>query len=472
MRDMKMTTCVIPISIMIISLLFSCIVIGFDQGMQRIMAVQFFAILLVGLVAVYRTRKGKISTPFLVYLIGFSFFIGGRFIGALLGGSFTDYVFTFDFGYYYHLSPSDQLKLFTIICLSLIATFWGYLSAGHKDSKFLERSQAQVLSMSTHIQFFEGLTIILGMLYLWQIILSIQRVSALGYMTLYLDVTTEQARSELLVRALFESMVAVTYAIYRRTGKLSKLSCVVFLLFIVSNLLSILTGGRSHFITVILVVLMVVFRNRRFTPKTVVFICLGALGLVTLTNHLTSMTRFTTVGPSPLDGLVKTLNGQGLTLMLFDLSTKVDPLDYPINAIIRLFIPGWQMVASFFDPSLKQEDLYLSSFLMKKFSPNEYAMGYGYGWSVLSDFYVMSLGSKVVFLLLNFGLGRFLFRIEDGTGKSLFREGLFVVVSLSLFTLSRSSYTEMVMSMLVYCAVYLFFRFLTKRRSYESIARY
>ena len=109
---------------------------------------------------------------------------------------------------------------------------------------------------------------------------------------------------------------------------------------------------------------------------------------------------------------------------------------------------------------------------MKKFSPTEYAMGYGFGWSVLSDFYVISLGSKVVFYLLNFGLGRFLFRIEDGASKSLFREGLFVVVSLSLFTLPRSSYTEMVMSMIIYSIVYLFFRLLTKRNSYESTARY
>lgn len=470
MRDIKLTTCAIPISIMIISLLFSYMIIGLSPGMEWIMAVQFFAILLIGLVAVYKKRKGKISTPFLVYLVGFSLFIGGRFIGALLGGSFTDSVFTFDFGYCYHLSQNDQLKLFIIVCLSLIATFWGYLSAGRKDTKFPYTSQRQKLSRN--IRFFEVLTVILGVLYLWQTISSIQRVSALGYMTLYLDVTTYQARSELLVRALFESMVAITYGLHRQTGKLSKLTYAIFLLFILSNLLSILTGARGRFITVVLVTLMVLYRNRRFTPKTVVFICLGAFGLVTLTNYLTSITRFSTVGSSPLDGLVATLNGQGFTLMLFDLSTKVKPLDYPINAIIRLFIPGWQIVASFFDSSLKQEDLYLSQFLMNKFSPNEYAMGYGFGWSVLSDFYVIALGSKVVFLLLNFGLGRFLFRIEDGASKSLFGEGLFVVVSLSLFTLSRSSYTEMVMSMLVYCAVYLFFRLLTKRRSYESIARY
>lgn len=470
MRDMKLTTCAIPISIMVISLLLSYIIIGIGPGMEWIMAVQFFAILFIGLVAVYKKRQGKISTPLLLYLVGFSLFIGGRFIGALLGGSFSEDAFTFDFGYYYRLLPSGQLKLFTFVCLALIATFWGYLSAGRKGTKFPYMSQKQKLSRN--IQLFEVLTIILGVIYLWQTILSVQRVSALGYMTLYLDVTTYQARSELLVRALFESMVAITYGLHRQTGKLSKLTYAIFFLFVLSNLLSILTGARGHFITVILVTLMVLYRNRRFTPKTVVFICLGALGLVTLTNYLTTATRFSTVSSSPLEGLVATLNGQGFTLMLFDLSTKVEPLDYPINAIIRLFIPGWQMVASFFDPSLKQEDLYLSSFLMKKFSPNEYAMGYGYGWSVLSDFYVISLGSKVVFLLLNFGLGRFLFKIEDGASKSLFREGLFVVVSLSLFTLSRSSYTEMVMSMLVYCAVYLFFRFLTKRRSYESIARY
>lgn len=470
MRDMKLITCAIPISIMIIALLFSYMIIGLGPGMEWIMAVQFFAILLIGLVAVYKKRQGKISTPFLLYLVGFSLFIGGRFVGALLGGSFSEDAFTFDFGYYYCLLPSGQLKLFTFVCLALIATFWGYLSAGQRGSKFNKRSRDQEFSKPT--KFFEILTIILGVIYLWQTILLVQKVYALGYMTLYLDVTTSQARSELLVRALFESMVAITYGLHRQTGKLSNLTYAIFLLFILSNLLSILTGARGRFITVVLVTLMVLYRNRRFTPKTVVFICLGALVLVTLTNYLTSITRFSTVGSSPLDGLVATLNGQGFTLMLFDLSTKVEPLDYPINAIIRLFIPGWQIVASFFDSSLKQEDLYLSQFLMNKFSPTEYAMGYGFGWSVLSDFYVIAFGSKVVFLLLNFGLGRFLFRIEDGASKSLFGEGLFVVVSLSLFTLSRSSYTEMVMSMLVYCAVYLFFRLLTKRRSYESIARY
>lgn len=465
---MKMTTSTIPILTMAISLTLSYIVIGLRPGMQWIMAVQFFVILLIGLIAIYKKREGKISSPFLVYLVGFSFFIGGRFLGAFLSGTFSDDIFTFDFGYWYHLSQNDQLRLFIIVCLSLIATFWGYLSSKHRSITFPKVSQKQQLSK--RIKFFEIVTIFLGLFYLSQIILSVQRVSALGYMTLYLDVTTGQARSELLIRTLFESSVAITYALHRQTGKLSKLSYVIFVLFLLSNLLSILTGGRSHFITVILVTLMIVYRNRRFTPKTVVFVCLGVLGLVTLTNYLTTATRFSTVGTSPLNGLVATLNGQGFTLMLFDLSTKIDPLDYPINAIIRLFIPGWQIIVSFFDPSLKQEDLYLSQFLMKKYSPDEYAMGYGYGWSVLSDFYVISFGSKIVFFLLNFGLGRFLFRIEDGASKSLFREGLFVVVSLSLFTLTRSSYTELVMSMLIYCIVYLFYRTLTNRKSHESIA--
>lgn len=470
MRDKKKATCAIPITIMVISLLFSFIIIDLSTDMRWIMAVQFFTILMIGLVAVYRKRQGKISTPLLLYLVGFSLFLGGRFIGALLGGTFSDDAFTFDFGYYYRLTKSGQLRLFAVVCLSLIATFWGYLSASQSGSRVYVRSQDH--ERSRRIKYFEILTIMLGLIYLWQTILSIRRVSALGYMSLYLDVTTEQVRSGLLVKALFESMVAITYGLTRRTGKLSKLTYVIFLLFVLSNLLSILTGGRGHFITAILVTLMVIYRSRRFTPKAVAFICLGALGLVTLTNYLTSITRFSTIGSSPLDGLVATLNGQGFTLMLFDLSTKVEPLDYPINAIIRLFFPGWQIIASFFDPSLKQEDLYLSQFLMKKFSPTEYAMGYGFGWSVLSDFYVISLGSKVVFYLLNFGLGRFLFRIEDGASKSLFREGLFVVVSLSLFTLPRSSYTEMVMSMIIYSIVYLFFRLLTKRNSYESTARY
>lgn len=426
-----------------------------NTNLWIIMSLSYTVILMIGLWFTMRISSKSIISVFTIYIFGFTFFLGGRFLAYPLMGNYNS-LFTFDFGIWYSLDNDQQISLFTVICLSLITTFCGYYLSILKKShrKFSNNSHYELNKNFSHL--FYWITLALAFFDLITTIGQIRQVQSYGYMSLYRDASIDSARTFLLVRTILDIAVCflISSASHNEPG-LKRLYHIILVIYVTSGLIGILTGGRGGFITMLFFVLWLNRNALQFNLKNILLFIFGIVGLVLLTNFLTVSTRFTSNQGGLIDTIGSTLRTQGISLMVFDLSTKVDPLDYPIHAKMKVLIPGWQIIAPIIDSSVKPYELSLDSFLIHKMSPETYYAGFGYGWSVLSDFYIFSFGYYSLFLIFNLLWGYFMGSIERRSNSSTLYKGLNALLALNVFVLPRGSFSVITASVALYLVFFL-----------------
>ena len=399
------------------------------------------------------------------FLLGFLLFFLGRMIAVLFNRNIGSSLFCIDFIFDYCEEGDGVLYLVFIINLILISfasAFVFSFNTGRHSSKSTIVIDCKHVSKNKFFVIY-----LIGLLSLISVIFSTLDTVYLainsGYMALYAN----QAESYtppffLLVSTISIASMAVIYSVREQFRPIY--FKFIFSIFILSMLLSVLTGSRSSFISGILLIVWHFYKNKSISF--IRYLAISAAGLI-LIYFLDTIAALSGARPHDANGsflktLSETFYNQGITLMVFNSSINVE--SYPVLGYLKTLFPGVQVLFSQFGVT-ERYDFDWSSFMTYHENSEAYAAGFGLGWSIFSDFYVLSFGFLPIFCLLVFLLGKFVITVNNT--ESQFRIGLLFICILSFFSIVRSSISPLIFTIIIYLIFSLYIRTLYfKRKSW------
>lgn len=208
---------------------------------------------------------------------------------------------------------------------------------------------------------------------------------------------------------------------------------IFFSVLILGMAATIMTGARYGFVSALALLVWVYFRGKNINFIRFSIFLLVLMLVPYFINLLLGLTTRSAYEGSVKGFVADLFYTQGITLMVFDLSTKVD--GYPIHGYLKTIFPGLQIVVSKIAEIYPFESSF-PHYLTYKVSPALYADGYGFGWSLLSDMKVFGV-IYPVFFVFSYLWGQLLRRM-DGP-RSLFMMGVSFCFAVQIFAISRTS---------------------------------
>lgn len=389
----------------------------------------------------------------IVYLMGFSLFICGRYIYGLFG----DWdIYCFDFGYNYCLNESERIKTNFLINFSLVFFVFGFLFNSKKIGKFLQKKEEAYINYKVLV-FITVICFLTGFINLYFQLEAVLKAISGGYITLYEGQTEAyETPFSLIVSTIFLATLSIVYSVNKKIKPIYFYALIF--IFIFGQSLGILTGARASFITALVVLVWIFLGSEKVNLKKIILI-LSILAIIPFVNYLASISgaRVVSSGGSISDKiLTEVFYSQGISMMVFSLSTL--ETSYPLLAYLKVIFPGIQVIYSFFG-ELNQYDLSFSQSLTYRLAPSVYYDNMGWGWSLLSDFYAFSFGFSALFLLYNFMWGKLIFRISLYNNKNIYYRGLFFCFLVLVFSISRSSVSYLIFLVILYTILYWSLKF-------------
>ena len=282
---------------------------------------------------------------------------------------------------------------------------------------------------------------------------SIYKAIAFGYLSLYSGQVEEYSSPlTLLIMILFNAIVALSYTFRERLG--GKIFYLLFSIFIINLLISVLAGSRANFVSAILILMWFILGKNKIKISRVFSIGFLVCA-VFLTNMIASFSgaRSASAQDSSLYNKIieDIFYNQGITMMVFNMGVQEE--HYPVLAYIKTIIPGSQIIYSWFF-KVYQYDLSFSQYLMYKLSPSLFYQGYGLAWSLLGDFYAFSFGFIGLFFIYNFLWGRVIFKVSSLFVQDEFYKGLYFCFLISIFILSRFSISSFLVLLVFYLILF------------------
>ncbi|WP_279636830.1 O-antigen polysaccharide polymerase Wzy [Pseudomonas aeruginosa] len=159
----------------------------------------------------------------------------------------------------------------------------------------------------------------------------------------------------------------------------------------------------------------------------------------------------------------KFLYDQGISLMVFDVSTKVS--DYPLVATIQNFVPGASRLASIFY-DLRMQDVSYADYLAYHLDPVTYLGGLGLGWSLPGTFYIWSFEQVFLFSAFSACFGFLLKTLDNKTLSSSFFLGLAACLVSVIIILPRSQFSNVIPLAIYFCVFFPVFSAFAKKSKY------
>ena len=395
-----------------------------------------------------------------IFLLGFLVFFLGRFVAFLLDSSIYDKLFCTEFIFSY-CSPSGDINfLIFLLNLILVAFSMAFLSKVNISRDFNHLDESNIFISKNiicliYLLFFFSL----GVSFYYRLE-SIALAISGGYMALY----ASQAESYetpfvMLFSVLTNCSLALLYSLRKSLN--NKILGVAVGLYILNLLLGIMTGSRALFISGLILLTWMIFRNRRI--KKIFYI--AGIGICTLTlgavNWLAGLSGARAFSESSnfLEAVSETLYSQGITLMVFNSSIHTE--GFPILGAIKTIIPGIQAIFPLFGLN-KRHEFDWSSYMTFTENKNAYEDGFGLGWSIYSDFYIFSLGFLPLFYLFIYLFGRLIVILSKISGY--YNDGIIFIFILMLFSINRGQLSPLIFSVIVYSLLCLFVGTLKVRR--------
>lgn len=377
-----------------------------------------------------------------IYLIGFALFLGGGHLSNVLTHSES---FCFDFGYYYCLGKYDEMKLFSLVYYSLLCSFVGY-----------EVLKIKSVRLNSHAKFNKIVITLLFicfafvMFYLIKSMLAkISLANLYGYLSLYSDQAGDSIK--LPIELFFMGFCIATLSCFFSIKELygSFFFKCSLLAFVIVSLISILTGSRGGITSMFFIIIWLKFAHKKFNYRYYIYTVVVMIGVIYGVNFLLTFTSRSAVEADFFELLGSVFSSQGITLMVFDLSSKTD--GYPLLGYIKYIFPGSQYLLNMMN-SVSLHEYSFPHYLTHFYAPNLYSQGYGFGWSFLGDLYVFSFGIIPIFLAFNFIFGMALKYIQSS--NTFYMRGLSFCLASQIFVLSRASLSTVIMLVLMYSILY------------------
>lgn len=390
----------------------------------------------------------------IVYLAGFVLFICGRNIANVLG---VDNIYCFEFGYNYCLDNNQILRSGFLVNFSLIFFLIGFCYNKNKVSRAKDENSNNLFLNKNTLKLIFIISLFSGLFSFYLQIKLITLAINQGYLALY-EGQTESYETPLgvLINIIFVSSLSVVYC----TSKNSKpmLFYTLFSIYIVGQILTVLTGARSGFITALIVMLWFFLGSGKVGVKKILII-FSFIPLIFLSNYFASLSesRVVTNNSSLYEKIVEEIfYGQGISMMVFNISTFEG--NYPFLAYLKTIFPGIQVIFSLFS-DIQQYELSFSHSLTHRLAPSVYYGNMGWGWTLLGDFYAFSFGFSLLFFFYNFLWGKILFKISALSNSSIYYKGLFFCFLLIVFSISRASISYLIFLVFIYSIFYFSLKF-------------
>lgn len=384
------------------------------------------------------------------FLLGFGVLILGRVWSKfiLLDMDRFESIFCSEFYFHYCLNLDEISYMYAILNLTLISFSIG------QGFYFPSR-------IRNHLTLFiKKKFLFLLLIYSCSIIVlfnSYDRISTAihqGYMSLYSSqAESYQTPFHLLFSSIYVSGLAMLFILKDKERKYDYHFRILVSIFIMNMLLSILTGSRASFVNAILLIIWLIYREKtlRFYHYTIIGIFFPLLlGLLNLVASLGGARDFAPT-LNIFDSISHTLYDQGGSIMVVNLAFKVEEIN--ILAYLKTIIPGIQILYSYFGVTERYLFDFASSLTYKE-NPTMYEQGFGIGWSMLSDIYLLSFKIELIYAAVFIVFGAFIKYISEGRN---WVGGIQFILVGYMFSVSRNSISPVIFSCVVYIMMSLVF---------------
>ena len=348
--------------------------------------------------------SNKHITPFIIFILTFGLFIGGRFFASLFG--YDEPIFELNFFAQYNLHQDGKIHLMKYITGFLMFSCIGYLISYiyYKDSP--ARTTAMDISLENINKVLTYCFFIISPFLIYNKISLLIETLAGGYLSLYMGQTEEYA-STALVNTIFLVLFGLTFSYGSKKNKRLYL-----LMYCINVLFSIAMGSRGGLGAFMLFILWMYSQKKYISLKKIILSCvIGGVGLVIISSFSIRMIDKDILSATPIDVTYEFLYGQGVTLMVFDISQSIK--SYPILPYFQSLLPGIAVISSLITGNIYHAyDVNFSTYLCYQTNPVLFYNGNGLGWSLLSDLYLYGFRSFVGFCILAFGFGNALGFLE------------------------------------------------------------
>lgn len=423
-----LTTCVVLISLCSIYFDVALELTNFQWGL-------LFTSLMFIVVSLSRLNGISILSITSLFTLTIMLFLGGRFLAALIDPESK--IFQLSYFTSYTLDDKESTQLFFFVITGIFAIQAGqYIARFSKNIpkyslKIPQRSLQKVINITLPL-----FAIGIGSIVFQKII----DVLKFGYLGLYMHQAEGNFSSTIssLVNTFFYVFLGITFAYGRKSQKIA-----YFTILCILSLIMLFLGARGPFGAFLLFLLWLYgdLGRRRFSLLNFFIFALIAIFLLNYLIDLISVRELST-GSTLIERVHKFLYTQGITLMVFDVSTQIP--DYPTPAYIKSFIPGSSFIAKITGLDNSLTNLDFAHYLASNLNKDLYQNGAGLGWTIYSDFYLLSNQSLLIFSLIFITFGYLLTKLELIARQSTWIYGLLVTIAINIFFVARSSLSTII----------------------------
>lgn len=398
------------------------------------------------------------------FLIGFGLLILGRFIAYLIYPSryMSNEILCFDFFFSYCLANIELINLLLFYHITILFFCFGYVKSvkvkaytSNASSLFNKKiSNKKIKLFLLPVSYFCLLVLF------YQSINTINLALNSGYMALYANqAEIYQTPFTLIANTTLIAMLAIIFK--SKNDKIVNLNFkIIFYSLIFLGLISILSGSRNGFIGALFVLLWYFFYDKKI-PK-LYYGLIALLGVVVMasTNYIANISgvRGAGVESNLQSNIAEAFFAQGGTFFLLNEVFKMD--DAPFLGYIKIIIPGIQMVFPMFGISERYMFDWGSS-LAYKLDKGLYQSGFGLGWSIFADFYLLAFSFIPFYLILMFFWGKFLNLLD--TQRTQIFQALSFILAFYVFALPRNSISPLLFTILIYIILVILFKVRIKK---------
>lgn len=400
------------------------------------------------------------------FLLGVALLLLGKYISFFLDRHIytQQEISCFDFFVYYCMDYYDHINILSFINLTIIA-----FSLGHgmniKNSKSFK-----VMNNSYQLKYIQVVNFLMYFVLVYVVyastknmILTIQK----GYMFLYGEGVSENYQTPMLL--IFQSIL-LAYIAFLYTYKIENNEYIKhYRIFLISYLIilysGILTGGRGGFISAILISIWLTLSQVKISPVKYVFFLISAVLLLSFTDIIGGLTgaRVMVDGDRGVfEGVKHTFFSQGASVFVLDSALKMEEVSF--LGYLKTIIPGIQILYTNLLGITERYMFDWSSYLAYSNNPVLYYEGYGLGWSVFADFYLLSFKFFPLYLLLVLLFGFFINRLYFSQRRV--HLGILFILMFNIFILPRVSISPIIFTLFIYFIFYIVFK---KRRYIQKI---
>ena len=336
--------------------------------------------------------KENVVSLYSLFFLTSLLFLGGKFISVFLGYN-GESLFELDFFVYTLLDERRSSKLFFTTISAFLSLEFGY----YFSRIFFKRndnniySYKLILNMNKYVLF--SIIIIISLLLGMSSYSTVLKVLDGGYLALYVSQAEEYGFTYL---ALLKIILLASTGIFL-AQKNKNIQTIFLFMMGLYFLIGLILGSRGGFITYLLFLLWYKhdFGLKKANLVKFLFIVLGLAFFLSSIFGLISLRVTEANQMNAYQRLLKLINDQGTTLMIFNESLYVD--NYPIIPYFQNFIPGSSFIYSTFVSDIYPYDNSFGAYISYTLNPEAYNFGYGLGWSFFSDAYLYGFSTIILF---------------------------------------------------------------------------